>query len=100
MFSACEGVILVILYYCVLYHQACVRVWKITSSDLRILQGLEIPRTKGHELYFVSFSLKKYSELKRILPLVMVKPERGGTEMLFCLFFVHHLAYYLLVQNL
>ena len=30
----------------------------------------------------------------------MVKPERGGTEMLFCLFFVHHLAYYLLVQNL
>lgn len=57
MFSACAEVILIILYYCFLYHQACVRVWKITSSDLRILQGLEIPRTKGHESYFVSFSL-------------------------------------------
>jgi len=30
---------------------------EIPSSDLRILQGLEITRTKGHESYFVSFRL-------------------------------------------
>lgn len=73
------------------YHHQILEFSKVLKSQE--LKGM------SHTLC-LSVSIKKYSELKRILPLVMVERERRGTETLFGLFFVHHLAYYLLVQNL
>ena len=51
---------------------------KDTLSNLRILQDLEIIRTRRHYSYFVSpFNLSKnYSEIKRTLPLVLIEPGR------------------------
>lgn len=75
---------------------------KDKPSNLRILQGLEIIRTTEHYSYFMSpFNRSKnYSEIKRILPLVIVEPGRVRVwRHFFSLFFSHHLACFLFLKH-